>query len=75
MTIFYDNFLWQFWWQFLMKIFSDNFGQLLIIFDNFDNWDNFWQLESQSLRLDIWDTDYNSDNREPELRQSFLLDN
>ena len=26
-------------------------------------------------RLDIWDTDYNSYNWEPEFRQSFLPDN
>ena len=34
-----------------------------------------WQLERQYWRLDIWDTDYNSDNWEPEFRQSFLPDN
>ena len=54
MTIF-DNFqqFWIFWqfWQFLKIL--DNFGQ-------------FWQLVRQSWRLDIWDTDYNSDNWKPE---------
>ena len=31
--------------------------------------------ERQNWRIDIWDTDYNSDNWEPEFRQSFLPDN
>ena len=31
------------------------------------HWYNYWQLERQSWRLDIWDTDYNSDNWEPDI--------
>ena len=31
----------------------------------------FWQLERQSWRLDIWDTDYNSNNWEPEFMTIF----
>ena len=88
MTISDDYFWWQFlttisddnfWWQFLMTISDDNFWQFLTtetiettatietIFDNFEK----TILET----CDIWDTDYNSDNLEPEFRQSFLPDN
>ena len=59
------------WWHFFMTIFWWRFFD-----DNiWWHWDNFWQLERQSWRLDIWDTDYNSDNWEPEFSQSFLPDN
>ena len=70
MTFFYDNFLWQF-----LKFFDNfgNFGQFLIIFDNWDNWDNFWQFWKDSpWDIDIWDTDYSSDNWKPEFMTIFV---
>ena len=63
MTDFDDNFRWQFW-------------TMLAIFDNFDK---FWQLrqffdnfEKTVLETcDIWDTDYSSNNWEPEFLTIF----
>ena len=61
-----------FWPSFLTLIFYPHFLPLILslIFHP-----HFWQFERQYWRLDIWDTDYNSDNWEPEFRQSFLPDN
>ena len=66
--IFYPHFL----PLFLTLLFDPPFWPsfLNLIFDP-----HFWQFERQYWRLDIWDTDYNSDNWEPEFRQSFLPDN
>ena len=50
-----------FWPSFLSSFFRPPF------------WPSF--LTRQYWRLDIWDTDYNSENWEPEFRQSFLPDN
>ena len=61
-----------FWSSFLILIFDPYFWPsfLTLIFHP-----HFWQFERQYWRLDIWDTDYNSDNWEPEFRQSFLPNN
>ena len=49
-----------------------NFWQFLIIFENLNNWDNIQQFDNwKDSPGDLWhlkhvDTDYNSDNWEPE---------
>ena len=60
MTILYYNFWWQFWWQFMT---------IMIIFDNWDNCDNFEQKVLETCV--IWDTDNSSDNWEPEFMTIF----
>ena len=83
MKFFDDNFDDNFWWQVLMTIFDDNFFMKICdaIFD-----DNFWwpfftiqtiafailTIEKTILETcEIWDTDYNSDNWEPEFMTIF----
>ena len=44
--------------------------EMLIIFDNWDNWDNFEKTVLETC--DIWDTDYSSDNWEPEIMTIFV---
>ena len=53
------------------------FDQFEFSFDNFEHLNNFAILAITKTILetyDIWDTDYNSDNWEPEFRQSLLPD-
>ena len=79
LTIF-DNF-WQFgqflkiWtickdcWQFWQFLTNWNFLTILTIIDNF--W-QFWHFLTILETCDIWDTDYNSDNSEPEFMTFFV---
>ena len=50
MTMFDDNF----WWQFFMKIFDDNFWQYLTILAIFDNFDNLGQLRQLRQLRQFW---------------------
>ena len=64
MSAIYDNF-----WQFL---------HILANLANLDSFDNFWQFWTTTNKktilktCDIWDTDYNSDNWEPEFMTIFV---
>ena len=52
--------------------------QSFTIFDTLDNFDNFFTMFTFAKTIletcDIWDTDYNSDNWEPQFRQSLWPD-
>ena len=57
----------------LWDIWSDRFLEGFQIFGNFlDFWKIFWCLDTPRT-CDIWDTDYNSDNWEPEFMTIFVI--
>ena len=72
-------------WQFLTTI-VDNFDKIdnADNFDIFDNFDNFFTIQTIAFTIltiektiletcDIWDTDYDSDNWEPEFMTIFVI--
>ena len=78
LIIFYiiDNFL--HCWQFMIFLKFWYFLAILPILANFDYFDHFWQFWTRTSTktiletCDIWDTDYNSDNWEPEFMTIFV---